>query len=122
MDADSLTANGFADVAVRLQYLHDVTEPDEEAIKPDSVSSFAKFIMANRDLQRPQITVTVDGFIQAVWRQPQGTLIMNFRDSGDVSFTLLGKGGPETMRRKVSGKLSPDQTMRVIECSGLWEW
>lgn len=106
---------GFVHIANRLKYLYDVTEEDEEAIKLGSLRNFAKFIMINRNLISPQITVTVNGLIQAVWRQPQGTLVMNFQESGDIAFTLLfGKGGQGTRRRKLIGELPPDQVMQHV--------
>ena len=110
---NELTANGLAGVAKRLKYLYDVTEEDEEDIKPDSLRGFATLMIKNRGMRLPQITVTDDGLIQAVWRRSrQGTLAMNFQESGDVEFTLLyGRWDQGTKRRRLSGELPPDQAM-----------
>ena len=108
-----LAASGLAGVAERLAYLYDVTEEDEEAIKLDSLRGFAALMIKNRDIHLPQITITDDGLIQAVWkRQRQGTLVMDFQESGDVEFTLLyGRWDQGTKRHKLSGELHPDQAM-----------
>lgn len=110
---DKLAAKGLAGVAERLRYLYDVTEEDEENIKLDSLRGFATLVIKNRDMHLPQITVTDDGLIQAVWKRPrQGTLVMDFQESGDVEFTLLyGRWDQGTKRRKLSGELHPDQAM-----------
>ena len=110
---NELAANGLAGVAKRLKYLYDVTEEDEEDIKPDSLRGFATLMIKNRGMRLPQITVTDDGLIQAVWRRSrQGTLAMNFQESGDVEFTLLyGRWDQGTKRRRLSGELPPDQAM-----------
>ena len=94
-------------------YLYDVTEEDEEDIKLDSLRGFAAFMIKNRGMYPPQITVTDDGLIQAVWKHPrQGTLVMDFQESGDVKFTLLyGRWDQGTKRHKLSGELHPDQAM-----------
>ena len=110
---NELTARGLAGVAKRLRYLYDVTGEDEEDIKLDSLRGFAIFVIKNRDMHLPQITVTDDGLIQTVWKHPrQGTLVMDFQESGDVEFTLLyGRWDQGTKRRKLSGELHPDQAM-----------
>ena len=114
---NELAANGLAGVAKRLKYLYDVTEEDEEDIKPDSLRGFATLMIKNRGMRLPQITVTDDGLIQAVWRRSrQGTLAMNFQESGDVEFTLLyGRWDQGTKRRRLSGELPPDQAMLHVD-------
>ena len=110
---DKLSAWGLAGIAERLRYLYDVTGEDEEDIKLDSLRGFAILMIKNRDMHLPQITITDDGLIQAVWRHPrQGTLVMDFQESGDAEFTLLyGRWDQETKRRKLSGELHPDEVM-----------
>ena len=104
---------GLVDIANRLKYLYDVTEDDEEDIKLNSLRGFAAFIIKNQYTHPPQITVTDDGLIQAVWKhQQQGTLVMDFQESGDIAFTLLyGRWDQGTKRRKLIGDLSPDQAI-----------
>lgn len=111
-----LAARGLADAAERLTYLYDVTEEDEEDIKLNSLRGFAILMIKNRDMHPPQITVTDDGLIQAVWKHTrQGTLVMDFQESGDVEFTLLyGWWDQGTKRRKLSGELPPDQAMSHV--------
>lgn len=108
-----LASRGLAGVAKRLRYLYDVTEEGEEDVKLDSLRGFATLMIKNRDMHLPQITVTDDGLIQAVWKHPrQGTLVMDFQESGDVEFTLLyGRWDQGTKRRKLSGELHPDQAI-----------
>ena len=110
---NELAARGLAGIAKRLEYLYDVTEEDEEDIKLDSLRGFATLVIKNRDMHLPQIAVTDDGLIQAVWKHPrQGTLVMDFQESGDVEFTLLyGMWDQGTKRRRLSGELHPDQAM-----------
>lgn len=114
---NELTAKGLAGVAKRLKYLYGVTEEDEEDIKPDSLRGFATLMIKNRDMHLPQITVTDDGLIQAVWRHSrQGTLVMNFQESGDIEFTLLyGRWDQGTKRYRLSGELPPDQAMLHVD-------
>lgn len=114
---DKLVVSGFAGVAERLTYLYDVTEEDEEAIRLDSLRGFAALMIKNRGIHLPQITVTDDGLIQAVWKHPrQGTLVMDFQESGDVEFTLLyGRWDQGTKRRRLSGELHPDQAILHVD-------
>lgn len=114
---DELVAKGLAGVAKRLRHLYDVTEEDEEDIKPDSLRGFATLMIKNSGMHLPQITITDDGLIQAVWRHSrQGTLVMNFQESGDVEFTLLyGRWDQGTKRRRLSGELHPDQAMLHVD-------
>lgn len=110
---NELKERGLAGVAKRLKYLYDITEEDEEDIKLDSLRGFATLVIKNCDMHMPQITVTDDGLIQAVWKHPrQGTLVMDFQESGDVEFTLLyGRWDQGTKRRKLNGVLYPDKAM-----------
>lgn len=112
-----LAAKGPAGVAERLRYLYDVTEDDEEDIKLDSLRGFAILMIKNPHIHLPQITATDDGLIQAVWRHSrQGTLVMNFQESGDIEFTLLyGRWDQGTKRRRLSGELHPDQAMLHVD-------
>ena len=113
---NKLDAEGFVNFAERLRYLYDVTGEDEEGIKLDSLRGFATFAIKNRGMHPPQITITADGLIQAVWKHPrQGTLVMDFQESGDIAFTLLyGRWDQETKRRKLIGELPSDQAMRHV--------
>ena len=112
-----LDEQNFVDIANRLKYLYDVAEEDEEDIKLDSLRGFATFVIKNRHIHLPQIAVTYDGLIQAVWkRQQQGTLVMDFQESGDIAFTLLyGRWDQGTKRCKLSGELSPDQVILHVK-------
>ena len=111
-----LNEQKLVDIADRLKYLYDVAEDDEEDIKLDSLRGFATFVIKNRDMHPPSITVTDDGLIQAVWkRRQQGTLVMDFQESGDIAFTLLyGRWDQGTKRRKLIGDLPPDQVIRHV--------
>lgn len=113
---NELAANGLAGVAKRLTYLYDVTEEGEEDVKLDSLRGFATLMIKNQNMHLPQITVTDGGLIQAVWKHPrQGTLVMDFQESGDVEFTLLyGRWDQGTKRRSLSGELHPDQAMQHV--------
>ena len=114
---NELAVSGLAGIARRLRHLYDVTEEDEEDIKPDSLRGFATLMIKNSGIHLPQITITDDGLIQAVWRHSrQGTLVMNFQESGDVEFTLLyGRWNQGTKRRRLSGELPPDQVMLYVD-------
>lgn len=114
---DALEGYGLVAIADRLKYLYDVTEEDEEDVKLNSLRGFAVFIINNRNVHTPQITVTDDGLIQAVWKHPQqGTLVMDFQESDDIAFTLLyGRWDQRTKRHKLIGELPQDQAMLHVK-------
>lgn len=114
---DALKVYGLVAIADRLKYLYDVTEEDEEDVKLNSLRGFAVFVINNRNVHTPQITVTDDGLIQAVWKHPQqGTLVMDFQESGDIAFTLLyGRWDQRTKRHKLIGELPQGQAILHVK-------
>ncbi|MYB46981.1 MAG: hypothetical protein F4X71_04495 [Cenarchaeum sp. SB0662_bin_33] len=114
---DALEGHGLVAIANRLKYLYGITEEDEEDVKLNSLRGFAVFVIKNRNVHTPQITITDDGLIQAVWKHPQqGTLVMDFHESGDIAFTLLyGRWDQETERYKLIGELPQDQAILHVK-------
>ena len=104
---------GFTDVAERLVYLHKIVKEEDESIILESLQGFALFMVREHKLPHPEIGITSDGFIQAVWRKPKyGTLAMNFLPSGDVTFAIVSyQQVPEAHMYRVNGVQPPHRVM-----------
>ena len=104
---------GFTDVAERLVYLHKIAKEEDESIILESLQGFALFMVREHKLPHPEIGITSDGFIQAVWRKPKyGTLAMNFLPSGDVMFAIVScQQIPEVRMYRVNGVQPPHRVM-----------
>lgn len=116
----TLDSLGFNEIAERLTYLQKVVEEEGgeggEPIEFQSLKNFGIFIVRKQGLPMPQIGITLEGFIHAVWDPPGvGTLVMNFLKSGDIEFTgLYRQHAPKSRRRRISGELPPDLVMRYL--------
>lgn len=111
-----LEMRGLQDFAKRIRHLYNVTEEDEEPIKLNSLRNFAIFMITNRGMTQPQITITPEGLIHATWRHPtQGTLGMNFQEFGDISYMLLyGRWDQKAKRHQRSGDVPADDIMLCV--------
>ena len=117
----TLDSLGFNEIAERLTYLQKVVEEEGgeggEPIEFQSLKNFSIFIAHKQSLPMPQIGITMEGLIHAVWDPPNiGTMVMNFLKSGDIAFTgLYSQHAPKSRRRKISGELPPDMAMKYLQ-------
>ena len=117
----TLNSLGFNEIAERLTYLQKVVEEEEgeggEPIEFQSLKNFSTFIVCKQDLPMPQIGITLEGLIHAVWNPPSiGTLVMNFLKSGDIAFTgLYCQHAPKSRRRRISGELPSSVVMKYLQ-------
>ena len=117
----TLDSLGFNEIAERLTYLQKVVEEEEgeggEPIEFQSLKNFSIFVVRRQILPMPQIGITLEGLIHAVWDPPGiGTLVMNFLKSGDIAFTgLYRQHAPKSRRRRISGELPSDVVMRYLQ-------
>ena len=109
-DVISALTPKFNEISERLICLQKAVEEDEEneSIEFQSLRNFGMFMLRRR-LPTPQIGITLNGLVQAVWRLPNfGALAMDFQKSGDITFSVLyNQRTQEGRRRKISGELPP---------------
>jgi len=91
MDMDIPYADELSD---RLQYLYEIREeelPDEQPLSSVSLFSFYEFLKQNSNLAYPQVTLTYEGNIKAVWRKSENQLLsIEFTGDSDVRYVVFG--------------------------------
>ena len=93
---NELRGLGFQDTADRLANLYQTAAKEGAALAPGSLQHFVLFVSRERPLPIPEIGLSLDGCVQAVWQVPScGSLAMNFLTSGNVEFSILYQNGPE---------------------------
>ena len=112
-----LGRNGFQTCASRLTYLKSMIdeEPDGKPMEMNSLRMAASFIIENRQVPNPQITVSHEGLIYLRWQfGPDGVLGMEFLPSGLIRFTAILHNS-DSNRRSVNGVMMPSDVMRAIK-------
>ena len=111
---------GFEEVADRLSYLwqlvmEDLEDPSE-VISVESLRSLATFLIDERHMGIPQISISPDGSALATWRVIQrGIIAMKFLPSGLVRLVATsGRVEAQTETLRVSGTLSRAKIMEAI--------
>jgi len=78
----------------RLQYLYEIREeelPDEQPLSSASLFSFYEFLKQNSDLAYPQVTLTYEGNIKAVWRKSKNQFLsIEFTGDSEVRYVVFG--------------------------------
>ena len=100
----ALRRAGMPGVAERLTYLRSVAagDPEEPAISLDSLREFAQFLVSERELPRPRVSVSPDGLVHAEWRlRSKGLLAMQFKPAGDIRFSAISRPWQDGIRREV---------------------
>ena len=109
---------GLHAVADRLGYLRSLAEddPDEKPIDLESLRRFSHFIMRNRRLPDPEISVSPEGFAHAEWRVGEGGILaMQFLPVGLVRFAAVSHpAGRDVHRQSVNGVLPPSDMLDAI--------
>ena len=118
---------GLTGVADRLTHLRALADddPDEASMEIESLKSMALFLMGNRNLREPQVSVTPAGFLLLDWRFPSnGVLALEFLPSGMIRFAGISAPATEVFdRRKVNGVLTPEETLDAVRpFTNLIEW
>lgn len=116
-----LRKNDLAAVAERISYLRQlaIDDPDEAPMSVNSLRALAMFLLSERWLPHPQISVTPDGLVQAEWRLPAedgdsedfGVLVLEFRCSGLIGFAAVSEPSPTTASRSRASGAKPKAEM-----------
>ena len=126
-DASSLThegvvallrRSGLEGIAARLDYLRQVVDEDPEhpPMAIESLRSLARFLVAERQLPHPQISVGPDGLLSAQWRTTSNDVMaMEFLGSGLIRFAALSSPGDPEDPWSVSGTLPRNEVMTAVE-------
>ena len=113
-----LRLQGLDSVADRISYLLRVSagDTDEPPLHIDSLRYLAQFLFTERHLKSPRIGVSPDGMLQIEWLSDSiGILAMWFLVDGNIQFAAIeGKSQAGIERRRVSGVLSKEDTMRAV--------
>ena len=113
-----LRRSGLERIAARLDYLQQVVDEDPEhpPMQIESLRSLATFLVAERQLPHPQISVGVEGLLSAQWRTASNDVMaMEFLASGSIRFAALsGPGDPED-QLNISDTLPRSEVMTAIE-------
>ena len=104
---------------------HLASEDDEqEALRPKSLEGFCRFLSLHgeRIESRPQLVLTLDGYLRAVWRKGKGHRIaLRFIDDKRLAFvTFLPDSFRPTQTNHVGGESSIEavfDTMAVSRCN-----
>ena len=100
----ALRRSGMDGVAERLAYLRSVAadDPEEPSMSLESLREFAQFLVNQRKLPRPRVSVSPDGLAHAEWRlRSKGLLAMQFKPTGDIRFSAISRPWQDGIRREV---------------------
>lgn len=114
-----LIKNKYENVSNRFQELEILIkeEPDSKSINIESLRKSFLFMIENKQLQNPQITVDYDGLVYFSWNlKPKGVIGMEFSSSNLIRFTgILYTSKLESSRQSTSGTFLATDIMRSIE-------
>jgi len=106
-------------LAERLRYLYEVREeelPEEQPLSPDSMFSFYLFMKQNPNPAYPQVTLTYEGDIHAVWRKSENQLLaIDFVGKSDIRYVLFAPNRKRPGRFvRVSAQTTRDHLLEEI--------
>jgi len=106
-------------LARRLQYLYEVRKeelPEEQPLSSDSLFSFYEFLKQNPDLEYPQVTLTYEGNIHAVWRKSDRQLFaIDFVGKDDIHYVLFAPNWKRLGRViRISAQTTRDHLLEEI--------
>ena len=82
----------------------------------ESLRSLATFLVAERQLPRPQISAGADGLLSAQWRtRLNEVMALEFLASGLIRFAALSRPGDPEDQWNISGTLPGSEVMRAVE-------
>ena len=111
---------GLDTIADRLGYLHRIAldDPDEEPMALESLKELALFLMSERQLPDPRISMSPEGFAQIEWRVAEsGILAMEFLpEDGLIRFAAVSAPAKRGIQRmRVHGTLPKDDALNAVE-------
>lgn len=98
-------------------------DPSEPPMNADSTRDMVAFLLSERWLPHPQISVSPSGLVQAEWRLPGdtedadgfGVLTLEFRCSGLIGFAALSASSPtDGTRSRVSGAMPKAEMLQAV--------
>ena len=113
-----LRRSGLERIAARLDYLRQVVDEDPEhpPMAIESLRALATFLVAERQLPHPQISVGEDGLLSAQWRTASNDrMAMEFHAPGEVRFAALSSPGDPREQLNVSGTSPSRRVMRAVK-------
>lgn len=109
---------GHEEVSDRLDYLRGLSDddPDEPRLELESLRTFARFVMSERQLPNPEIGLSPSGLAVGQWIiPPDGILALEFRASDWIRFAAIGNTPHQSSpRKRVSGTLRKRGTLDAI--------
>ena len=100
-----------------------VAEEDQMALNPLSLRGFLRFLCLHRSrvVSRPQLILTTEGFLRAIWRRSRDHRIgVRFVDDKVVSFvTFLPDSARPTQINRVGGESSIEGFFRCVSIDAL---
>ena len=99
-------------------------DPLSDGISYDSLINFIRFILLNKNLKIPAITLTPDSNIYASWKSTHRRLFSShFLPNGDVRFVLFKPNDkyPKKMIR-ISGTVTVDILMNTLSPYNINKW
>lgn len=110
---------GLESIADRLAYLQGLAldDPDEQPMEIDSLRELAIFLMEERQLSNPELTISPTGLAQAEWRVGKsGLLAMEFQPTGLIRFAAISAPATHGKQRTiVSGTMQKAATLEAIQ-------
>ena len=114
----ALQRSGLNEIAERITYLEKLQadDPDEPAMTLDSLRELAQFLVTERKLPKPKISVSPDGLAHAQWRlRSRGLVAMQFKPSGDIRFSAISRPWQAGIRREaVHGTRPRKKALEVL--------
>ena len=98
-------------------------DPSEPPMNADSLRDMVAFLLSERWLPHPQISVNPNGLVGAEWRLPGdsgdtdgfGVLALEFRCSGLIGFTAVSASSPtDGNRSRVSGAKPKAEMLQAL--------
>ena len=90
----------------------------------NSLRGLVMFLLSERWLPHPQISVNPDGLVHAEWRLPGedrdsddfGVLVLEFRCSGIIGFAAVSAPSPtDASRSRVSGAKPKAEMLQIVQ-------
>ena len=113
-----LRRSGLERIAARLDYLQQVVDEDPEhpPMQIESLRSLATFLVGERQLPHPQISLGAEGLLSAQWRTPSNDVMaMEFLASGSIRFAALSSPGDPEDQWNITGTSPRSEVMAAIE-------